>query len=241
MPRPTILRLLALLACAALPAAAETTLDARFDVSFLGVTGGQIAIKATESGGNYVVVSQGRPTGIMGALVDYQYDGTARGVVRGGRHAATTYEERELDDGELTGATMRFRGGRPTGVTFNPPRDPRPWDIEPTAQSGVIDTLSALYLVLRPTDAAGACNQRYDLFDGRHVSRLSLGAAQMGDGDTIRCAGEYLRLRGYAPEEMEKRSRVPMTVVYGPTGDDQVEVTEIRAASRLGDAVLRRR
>lgn len=241
MTRLPLLRLLVFLACAALPAAAETTLDAQFDVSFRGVTGGQIAIKATESGGKYIVVSQGRPTGVIAAIVNYQYDGTSRGVVRGGRHAVTTYEERELDDGELTGATMEFRGGRPTGVTFNPPRDPKPWDIEPTAQSGVIDTLSALYLIVRATDPSGACNQRYDLFDGRHISRLTLTAAQTGDGGTIRCAGEYRRLRGYSPEEMAKRAVVPMTVIYGPAGGGQVQVTEIRATSRLGDAVLRRR
>ncbi|WP_179378879.1 DUF3108 domain-containing protein [Jannaschia marina] len=236
-----MLRLLILTVLLAVPARAETTLDARFDVSFAGVTGGQIAIRAEESGGTYVVVAQGRPTGVMGSLLNYQYDGTARGVVSGGTHAATSYEEREIDEGELTGATMRFRGGQPTDVRFDPPREPEPWDIEPTAQSGVIDTLSALYLLVRPTEPTGACSQRRDLFDGRHVSRLTLGAPQAADDGTIRCAGEYQRLRGYSPEEMRKRPRVPMTVTYTPAGGGRVQVTEIRATSRLGDAVLRRR
>ncbi|SDY77693.1 Protein of unknown function [Jannaschia faecimaris] len=225
----------------ALPAFAQSTLDAKFDVSFRGIVGGQIAISANEKGGAYVVSAQGRPTGVIGAIVEYQYDGTARGIVRGGRHAVTTYEEQELDSGELTGAKMRFRNGRPTGVTFDPPRAPEPHDIDPTAQSGVIDTLSALYLMVRATAPDRACNQRYDLFDGRHVSRLTLGAAQVGDDGTISCAAEYLRLRGYTPEEMTKRSRVPMTVIYGPADFGRVQVTEIRATSRLGDAVLRRR
>ncbi|CTQ48283.1 DUF3108 domain-containing protein [Jannaschia donghaensis] len=237
---PLRLIAVALLALTPLVAQAEDV-DARFDVSFRGVVGGQIALSARDDGGSYVVTAQGRPTGIAGALVKYQYDGTARGTVRGGRHAVTRYEERELDDGTLTGATMTFDGGRPTNVTFDPPRPAEPWDIEPTAQSGVIDTLSALYLMVRPTDAAGACDQRYDLFDGRHISRLTLGAAQTGDGGTIRCSGEYRRLKGYSPEEMAKRPRVPMTVIYGPTPDGRVQVQEIRATSRLGDAVLRRK
>lgn len=231
----------ALLALTPLSALAQTTLDARFDVSFRGLTGGQIAIRANESGGAYVVTAQGRPTGVAGALVNYQYDGTARGTVSGGRYATTSYEERELDDGEQTNATMTFRGGRPTGVTFVPPRARKPYDLEPTEQSGVIDTLSALYLVMRPTDVGGACDQRYDLFDGRHISRLTLNAAQAGADGTVMCSGEYRRLKGYSPEEMAKRPRVPMTVIYAPTGDGRVQVTEIRASSRMGDAVLRRR
>ena len=231
----------ALLALTPLPALAQTTLDARFDVSFRGLTGGQIAISANESGGAYVVAAQGRPTGVMGALVNYQYDGTARGTVRRGQHAVRTYEERELDDGELTGATINFQGGQPTNVTFDPPRPAEPYDVDPTAQSGVIDTLSALYLLVRPTAAGETCDQRYDLFDGRHVSRLTLGPGKVGSDGTIACDGEYRRLRGYSPEEMAKTPRVPMTVIYAPRSDGRVEVTEIRAASRLGDAVLRRR
>lgn len=230
-----------LLMLTALPALAQDALEARFDVSFRGLTGGQIAISANERGGAYVVTAQGRPTGVMGALVKYQYDGTARGTVRGGRHAVTSYEERELDNGDLTGAKMTFRAGRPTRVTFDPPRPPEPWDIEPTAQSGVIDTLSALYLLVRATEVSGACNQSYDLFDGRHVSRMTLNAPQAGADGGIVCSGEYRRLRGYSPEEMAKTPSVPMTVLYAPSGDGRVQVTEIRATSRLGDAVLRRR
>ncbi len=232
--------LCALLLLAPLPAGAQTTLDARFDVSFRGVTGGQIAIGATESGGAYVVSAQGRPTGVIGALVEYQYDGTARGRLRGGRHVTERYEEREIDRGEETNATIVFRGGRPTGVTFDPPREPEPWDIEPAEQSGVTDTLTALYLMMRPTPPSGACGQRYDVFDGRSVARLTLGAAQVGSDGAIRCAGEYRRLRGYSPEDMARSESVPMTITYGPAPGSLVQVEEIRATSRLGDAVLRR-
>ena len=243
MPRPTIAAAILSAAIATLlaaPPAAAQSLDARFDISFRGITGGQIALSATESDGAYVVLAQGRPTGLASALVDYRYDGTARGTVRDGRYTVGTYEERELDGGEETNATIAFDDGRPTAVTFDPPRAPEPWDIDPTAQSGVIDSLSALYQLVKPTPREGACDKRYDLFDGRHVSRLTLDAPEPGDGGTIACSGEYLRIAGYDPEEMANSARVPMTVIYGPAEAGLLQVVEIRAASRLGDAVLRR-
>ncbi|MCK0167925.1 DUF3108 domain-containing protein [Jannaschia sp. S6380] len=231
---------LALLLLTCLPAAAATTLDARFDLSLRGVTGGQIAIRAEETGGTYAVTARASATGLVGRLVRYGYEGQAEGRV-GRTHRPTRYSEVEMDDGERTVATTRFQGNRPIDVTFDPPRTARDHDIDPTAQSGVIDPLSALYLIMRPTLPTGACGQRHSLFDGRHVSRLSLGPARTDADGTIRCDGEYRRLRGYAPEKMAERPVVPLQFAYAPTGAGLVEIVEIRSPTRLGDAVLRRR
>ena len=156
--RPLLLAVLAVVL--ALPAAAQT-LQAQLDVSFRGLTGGSIGISARESGGRYSVAAHGRPTGVMGALVDYSYDGETRGIVSGDRYLSESYHEVELDRGERTVATTTFRDGRVTGVTFTPPRTPEPYDLDPTAQSGVIDTLTALYLLLKPTQPDQACGQQF--------------------------------------------------------------------------------
>lgn len=237
MPALATLLVLVLFPAAGL---AATTLDARFDLSLRGVTGGQIAIRADETGGHYAVDATASATGLIARLVRYGYEGHAEGRIAGG-HRPTLYSETERDDGTRTVATTRFRGDRPVAVSFEPPRQPRGHDIDPAAQRGVIDPLSALYLLLRPTAPAGACGRQHTLFDGRHVSRLSLGPARPAADGTIRCAGEYRRLRGYAPDKMAERPVVPLSFLYAPAGEGTVQVEEIRSPTRLGDAVLRRR
>lgn len=224
----------------ALPAAAETTLDAQYTLTVRGITGGRIAMRATEEGGAYSAAARAQASGVVGALVAYTFDGAAQGRVSGGRYTPQRYTELEVDDGETTGAVIRFRGDRPRDVTFDPPRDPKPWDIVPSEQSGVIDPMTALYRVLRPTAPAGACNLSFQLFDGRHVSRIALGAAQAGPDGTLRCAGEYRRLRGYDPKKLAEEPTVALTFTYAPLGDGRVQVSEVRSRTRLGDAVLRR-
>lgn len=238
-PIRPILAVLAMLL--AQPAAAATTLDAQYTLSLRGVNGGAIAMRATEEGGGYAVSSRAQSLGLVGALVAYSFEGATQGRVSGGRHVPERYSETEVDDGERTVATTTFAGDTPRDVTFTPPREPKPWDIDPAAQSGVIDPMTALYRVLRPVEPAGACNQSYDLFDGRHVSRIALGAARAGPDGTLRCIGEYVRIRGYDPEKMAERPRVALSFTYAPIGGGRVQVSEIRSATRLGDAVLRRR
>ena len=239
MPRAPALALAALLL--ALPAAGQE-MDARYDLSMRGITAGQIVIRAREAGGAYAVNAAGQPTGLVGALSDYSYSGEAQGRVADGRLVAAAYAEREVDDGKVTTTRMTFRGTTPAEVQIEPPREPRPYDVEPTAQRGVVDTLTGLYAVLRDTDRAGACAQSHDLFDGRRVARLSLGPAEAGADGTIRCRGEYRRVAGYDPEDMARRPATPLTFVYGPAGGEgRVRVVEVRSPSRLGEVVLRRR
>ncbi|WP_292288904.1 DUF3108 domain-containing protein, partial [Marivita sp.] len=136
---------------AAAPAFAQG-MDATYDLSLRGITGGAIALRGRDQGGSYSVSSAAKATGLVGALVKYGYEGRAQGRIRGGRYVSTEYTEIEVDDGERTSAVTRFSGTTPASVTFDPPRAPEPHDIDPTAQRGVIDPLTALYAVLQPVD-----------------------------------------------------------------------------------------
>ena len=232
------------LLCAALLAAAPAFaqgMDATYDLSLRGITGGVIALRGRDQGGSYSVSSAAKATGLVGALVKYGYEGRAQGRIRGGRYVSTEYTEIEVDDGERTSAVTRFSGTTPASVTFDPPRAPEPHDIDPTAQRGVIDPLTALYAVLQPVDPTRACNARFDTFDGRHVARLTMGPPVAGPDDTLICEGEYLRLRGYSAEDLERRPNAEMTFTLTPVAGGRVQVSEIRSRTALGDAVLRRR
>ena len=231
--------LAALLLATALPAASQNY-DANFALSLRGITGGRIALAGRQQGDAYSVGADAKATGLVGTLLKYGYEGQARGRYVNGRPVSQSYSETEDDDRERTQAEVTFRGTRPASVTFTPPRDPRDHDIDPTAQTGVIDPLSALYDVMRPTEPARACNRRYDLFDGRHVSRLTLGQPQADADGSIRCAAEYRRIAGYSPERLAERPVVALEVRYEPAGAGLVEIAELRSPTRFGNAVLRR-
>ncbi|CUH40115.1 hypothetical protein JSE7799_02844 [Jannaschia seosinensis] len=224
----------------AMHAAAEE-LSARYDLSIRGITGGQITLGARMTDDAYSVASQAGATGLIGRLVRYGFEGRAQGRVAGDTLRSRTYTEVEVDDGERTVTETTFRDTRPVAVSVTPERAPEPWDIAPTEQAGMSDPLTALFSVMRPVPAREACAQVHDLFDGRHVSRLTLGPARARDGGGVVCDGEYRRLRGYEPRKMAEQPVVALTFLYAPTEDGRVQVDEIRSPTRFGDAVLRRR
>ncbi|PWJ13306.1 DUF3108 domain-containing protein [Jannaschia seohaensis] len=232
------------LLCAALLAAAPAFgqgMDATYDLSLLGITGGTIALRGRDQGDSYSISSAAKATGMVGSLLKYGYEGRAQGRIQGGRHISSEYVEIEFDDGERTSSVTLFDGTTPASVTFDPPREPKTYDIDPQAQSDVIDPLTALYLVLRPTAPGAACNTQFDTFDGRHVARLTLGPAQAAENGTLTCEGEYLRLRGYSAKDLERQPNALMTFTLTPVDDGKVQVSEITSRTRLGVAVLRRR
>jgi hypothetical protein len=216
-------------------------LDATYDFSMRGITGGSIVLKGREEGDSYAVSSVARATGVVGALVKYGYEGQAQGTVRNGRYVSSRYSEAEIDDGERTSSVTQFDGTTPASVTFDPPREPREYDIEPTAQRNVVDPLTALYGLLKAAPRDEVCNRRLDTFDGRHVARLSVGPPQERADGTLLCGAEYLRLRGYSEKDLEERPNVRMRLVLEPVGGGLFQVSEVRSRTRLGEAVLRRR
>lgn len=225
----------------ALPASAQGALDATYDFSMRGITGGTIRVVGRDQGGAYAVSSAARASGVVGALVKYGYEGRAQGRIQGGRYVSDRYTEVELDDGERTSSVTTFDGTTPASVTFDPPREPKPHDVDPRAQRGVIDPLTALYDLLQAAPRDAVCNRRLDTFDGRHVARLSVGPPQAQPDGTLLCGAEYLRLRGYSQKDLEKRPNVTMRLILDEVGGGLWQVREVRSRTRLGDAVLRRR
>lgn len=229
---------LALLALAAAPARAETV---RFDLIVAGITAGQLALSAEESGGAYAVRGSARATGPARALVRKTYDGTARGAVAGGTLRPARYDETETERGGTSTAALRFEGGRPVGIELTPPPEPRPWDLDPGAVRGASDPLTVLWAMARPVAAGAACGTRHDIFDGRRLSRLTLSAPEPAGDGALTCAARYERLAGYSPEELAERDGARFALRYAPRADGRVELVEMRAPTPLGDAVLRRR
>lgn len=234
------LRIASLIALLTLPASAQQVDEARFDVVLRGITAGQLVFRGEQLGPRYAVAGKVQSTGLIGRLVKFSYDATARGTLRNGRYTPSEYTEVADTGKRQSTSVMRYRRGVPQVQLITPPRPPAPFDLDPTTQSGTVDPLTSLYAMLRDVAPERACNARLVMFDGRRRSQFTLGAPEAQADGSVLCPGEYRRLAGFSPEDMAERSQFPLTFRLEPYGA-LLRVQEVRTPTLYGDAVLRRR
>jgi hypothetical protein len=128
----------------------------------------------------------------------------------------------------------------PVSTVADPPRKPRDYDVDPSRQKGTYDPLTMIYSTLRDVDQADACKLNQQMFDGRRLSEIVLGAPKV-DGDTITCSGVYRRLAGFSPKDMAERREFPFSFRYKAAGNGRFRVERISTASLFGKVVIKRK
>lgn len=229
--------LLAALLLAAPATASEEVI--RLDLSIRGVVAAQFVLSGRQDGAAYAVTSRVASTGMVGAIAPFSFAADARGRFRGDRPvpSAARYGG-EGRDGTRS-VTLRYPGGVPV-VEIDPPPDPQPWDLDPATQAGRADPASIFWAAFRARPTGQVCDVTLPAFDGRRSGEMILAAPAPQDDGTVICAGEWRRLAGYAPEELAERTRFPFSLIWAPAAEG-LRLTEVRAPTRWGDMVLRRR
>jgi hypothetical protein len=234
---------LALSLCIALPAAvmAERIEDkATFDVVIRGLTAATLAFSAVEDGSRYAVSGVLKSAGIAAMFRKISYTGTAKGAISGTRYTPFSYVEQSDNGKKKSSSKMTYERGVPSAVKYAPARDAREDNVEPSSQGGTVDTLSALYAILRDVDAGQECNVSLEMYDGRYVSSIAISKPQ-AEGNTVVCTGQYQRIAGFKPSEMAERTIFPFTLTYEPTANGRMRVTEVAMESIYGKAAMKRR
>lgn len=241
-PRRSLPALATVLGLALAPAAhADQTDRITFDVSLKGLSAGELVIDGKIDGNGYAAKGLMQTTGLAGAIKKIRYDATASGSFAKGRFTPRSVEVAARRGDERTKNTMIYKGGTPASVSHEPPRSPRPNDVDPAKQGGTIDPLTALYAVLRDVDRSEACKLNVTMFDGTKRTQVALSAPQAA-GAGVTCAGEYRRIAGFSEREMAEKSRFPFTLTYAPTPDGtRLRVVEISTETILGKGRLKRR
>lgn len=194
-----------LVALVAGPVVAEKASQS-YSVYVGGLKAGSIGLAMDVSSRNYVARGVVKADGLLALFADFGFDGTVRGTISDNSVSPRNYEgEHRNRSGERL-TVMTFSGNRPTSVKLTPPKDRRGYDIDPLAQSGTVDPVSASFLLLRDRPMEMACNQKIEIFDGTKRSRITLGTKQATEDGYV-CQGEYRRLAGFSPRQMEKQSR----------------------------------
>jgi hypothetical protein len=233
-PTPALTAALcALLALIAPAPAAAASADARYTLSLRGIDAAGMTLAGREEGDRYAVSARVRGTGLVRLLTNLQYDATVQG--RFGRGGWSPGRYREQDDDDAVEITW---GSTVTSVR-TPPRD-RPRDVDPAAQRGAVDPLTALWATLRPQPAASACALSLEVYDGSRTGRFRLGSPR-AEGDGLRCAGSFRRTGGYSDDELSEGREFGFTVHYEPAGGGLVRGSRVRMDTTYGPAEIRLR
>ncbi|MCZ8080231.1 MAG: DUF3108 domain-containing protein [Rhodobacteraceae bacterium] len=227
---------------APLPAQAQTAQESgQFDLVMTGITAAKLDFSASQQGDAYSVTAGFTSTGLLALMRRIEFTAQAEGAIQGDLPRPTRYAA-QAKAGRRSGETvMDYTDGVPQLRVDLPAREAADWQIDAATQGGTVDPISALYLTLRDVAPGAECNRRFKMFDGRRATELTVGPSRPGEGGTVTCTGEYRRIAGYPPEDMEERTRFPFTLTLMPAENGLLRVTEVEMDSLIGKARLIRR
>lgn len=217
-------------------AAAQET-RTRFEVEFAGIAAGVIEMQVARDGPRYAATARGRPADWLDGL--YSARLTAEGT---GAAAPAPAPERFATDLRFGDDAQRvevlWEGGAPGRVAAEPAFRPKPWQIEPAAQTGTADPLSVAVRLLEGRPPEALCNEAAEVFDGRRRSRVSLGPPAPWKGGW-RCLGDWRRVAGYAPEALMV-APTPVRAYFVRLSDGLAHLSRLEVVTPWGTGIARR-
>lgn len=222
---------------AALAAGTALAEDGKFDLVLKGITAGSLTFSGDVDGGSYAVKGRLKTGGLAALLKKVRYDATASGSYSDGRFRPASYSESADTGKRQSESLMSWKGNVPQVRSYDPPRQPRDWDVDPATQAGAVDPLTAMFATLRDVEPGQECKISLRMFDGRRATQIATSAPKAA-GETVVCSGEYRRLAGFSPEDMAEKTRFPFTLTYAPNGAGKMRVTEVAMDTLFGKARL---
>jgi hypothetical protein len=210
-----------------------------YDVRLLGLPVGKMQFASRDDDRAYAFTGAFNTRGV-GRIVDAGFRLSAQGRLSKGRLRPTTNDE-QIDTGSRRSTVqMRYSGSIPRitsgSVVAEVADDPNA--LNPAAQGGTVDPLTALWGVLRDRPDAGLCQYDVAIFDGQRQSRLAM-TARNEAGGRVTCTGAYTRLKGFSASELKRQTVYPFTVTYAPSGA-LMQAQSLSVRSTYGTAEMTR-
>lgn len=237
------LGLLAALAAMAAPAGgaqapAELQEAAAFDLWFGGLPIGELRYRLEIGEERWAVRADMRSTGLAELLFGVRLEAEGAGRLGSGPQPEQYFADVSLRD-DRQAVEVRFApGGRPETVEADPPWKPKPWQIDPQAQSRVLDPTAAAAVLAAPQPEETLCDVSLEIYDGRRRSRIELGGPEAVEGGW-RCEGAWVRVAGYKPEDMA-RGPSEISAEYAAGGDGLARLRRLAVKTSWGAAVAMR-
>jgi hypothetical protein len=151
-------------------ALADSKIEIKYDVTYLGVTVGSASWQLVLSGNQYEINASARIKGMTSVLINGEGSGRARGVFSKGHPFPDHIEANVVSPEEIDTIKMVLQTGTVRELVALPPFPPLPARVPVTAGllQGVLDPLSAVLIGDGPIEnAPDACKRQLPIFDGR--------------------------------------------------------------------------
>ncbi|WP_420100476.1 DUF3108 domain-containing protein [Bosea sp. (in: a-proteobacteria)] len=237
-------------ALAALPAAAAS-IDARYDVSLLGISFGTAGLAGTIDGAAYKIDMVAKLTGIVGGVTGGRGSGAATGAMAGGKLSPKTFAVSSASSSESRTVRMALADNAVAGVDIEPPIDEKPdrVPLDDSHRRNIIDPLSAFLMPVNGKGKDGACNRTLPIFDGaaRYDIKLSsAGTRQVKlegySGPVSICQARYVPIAGHRalrPSTKFMAENKDITTWLAPVaGTDVMVPVRISVKTMVGTAVI---
>lgn len=228
----SLLHTLILVGSIAMPVSAQAEIIT-IKLYAIGIKAGTISINATENGQYYAVNGRVTPSALLKVIKEIGFTGSASGKVDNGIYQSKKYAGHLNTGNRQSIVKMHWKGRIPFVDNYQPERARRPYDIVPSKQIGTKDLLTAGYATFKSRSIDKLCNTTHDMFDGRRRSKITLGKPVV-KGSIATCTGNYKRIAGFSPNDMQKRVNFPFTIHYVQQNDGTYRFNDFSADATFG-------
>lgn len=212
-------------------------LNTVYDFYLGGIKAGELVIDAAWEGDRYRAQSVLRTAGVVGFVYKASFEAETEGTRTPSGMVPERFSANSRMKKKKQFVEISYDSAVPAGVRAEPEFSPRPWQVDPTAQIGTLDPITAALSALAPTALGSVCDQSVEIFDGRRRYAIDLGKPET-DGDRIRCPATYRRIAGFKPKMMKKQSEFPFHVWFQDRGDGTAHFVRATGDSMFGIAVI---
>lgn len=187
--------------------AASASIDAKYDVSLLGLTLGTASLSGGIDSDSYSLDVAARLTGLIGGFTGGRGSGEAKGSLGGAKPSPASFAISSANSSESRTVRMAIGGGAVQAVEIAPPIDAKADRVPLTDEHrrNIVDPLSAFLMPVNGKGGLnGACNRTLQIFDGaaRYDIKLShAGTREVAmegyNGPVAICQARYVPIAGH--------------------------------------------
>lgn len=215
----------------------EGTAVAVYDLYLGGIKAGEMVLGYWVGDATYRAEAVLQTSGLAALIYKASFSAESTGAVAEGVLAPERFAAQSAMEDKAQWVEMTFGAAGPAGVSAEPPFVPKPWEVDPAAQTGATDPIAAAISALAPRPVGEICNRTEDIFDGRRRYEVELGAPEPHQG-RIRCAAVYRRVAGFKPKLMDRQREFPFDIWFEERADGLAHVKRAAGESIYGLVVL---
>jgi len=232
-------------------AAGAASIDARYDVSLLGISLGEASLSGGIDGNGYKLDMAAKLTGLVGGVTGGRGSGVATGTLIGGRLTPKSFAVSSASSSESRTVRMALAGGDVAAIEIEPPIDAKPdrVPLNGSHQRNVLDPLSAFLMPVSGKGKDAACNRTLPIFDGaaRYDIKLSSAGTRQVELDGYKgpvsiCQARYVPIAGHRalrPSTKFMAENRDITTWLAPVaGTDMMVPVRISVKTMIGTAVI---